>query len=304
MNQRKSPMRAISLLAAVGAALLLCAQAHAESCALAIQPASTNWQIANYDPFGDAAAQQGFDVTFINNGKVACQGQVQVELRGERYGLAAVGSERTMAYSLIDADSQVDLTPRAGASAKRVDSRPVSIEPGKREQRRFVLAADPGDLPASGDYSQSVMIIVLDSNGMPLSKYPVTLSMHVAATAVMGLRGSFTPTGGGGLVKLGQLQEGPIDLPLQLYVKSTSAYRVTVSSTNQGRLRLAGTDWAIGYQLSVGSKTMDLNKVDQIQVTRSGAHDDNYHLGVDVREVANKRAGVYSDTLTFTVAAI
>jgi spore coat protein U-like protein len=100
------------------------------------------------------------------------------------------------------------------------------------------------------------------------------------------------------------LQEGPIDLPLQLYVKSTSAYRVTVSSTNQGRLRLAGTDWAIGYQLSVGSKTMDLNKVDQIQVTRSGAHDDNYHLGVDVREVANKRAGVYSDTLTFTVAAI
>jgi hypothetical protein len=297
-------MRVMSLLLAASAALLLSSQARAESCALAIQPVNTNWQIANYDPFGEAAAQQAFDVTFVNNGKVACQGQVQVELRGERYGLTAVGSARAITYSLIDADSQVDLTPRAGVSAKRVNSRPLSIEPGKRELRRFVLAADPGDLPASGDYAQSVVITVLDSNGMPLSKYPVTLSMRVAATAVMGLKGSFTATSGGGLVKLGQLREGPIELPLQLYVKSTSAYRVTVSSINQGRLRLAGTDWAIRYQLSVGSKAMDLNKPDHIQVTQGGAHDDNYRLGVDIRDVANKRAGAYSDTLTFTVAAI
>jgi hypothetical protein len=298
-------MRIMSLICvAAAAAALLSSQACAESCALAIQPANSNWQIANYDPFSDQVAQQSFDVAFVNNGKAACQGQVQVELRGERYGLAAVGSSDTVAYSLIDTDSQADLTPRTGVNAKRLNSRPLSIEPGKRELRRFVLVADPGDLPASGDYSQSVVIAVLDPNGLPLSERPVTLSMRVAAAAMMGLKGSFTATGGGGLVKLGQLREGSIDLPLQLYVKSTSAYRVTVTSANQGRLRLSGTEWAVRYQLSVGAKAMDLNKTDHIEVARRGAHDDNYGLGVNVRDMANKRAGSYTDTVTFTVAAI
>ena len=49
---------------------------------------------------------------------------------------------------------------------------------------------------------------------------------------------------------------------------------------------------------------MDLARGARFEVVSQNARVDDYALTIDVGSIAGKRAGDYSDTLTFTVAAL
>lgn len=284
------------------AAALLAGSARAD-CRLSIQPSFDQW-LVNYDPFDDEEVASSFDIAVTNIGDTACAGTLAIDLQGEPFGLSQAGESHRVPYALIDESAGTDLTPRAGRSARRLNSRPVNLAPGDRTLVRLAFAASPGDLIKSGLYDQDASIFVQDAAGLPLAERTVNLAVNVIPAAVMGLKGAFQRSNGVATIDLGDLTAGPRSLDTTLYVLSTGGYSVSVSSKNLGKLRQSAGDWAIGYGLGIGEHQMSLSSPQEITVTSNRARSDDYPLSVNIGSVAGKRAGNYSDTITFTVAAI
>lgn len=287
---------------AFAATAALAAPASAD-CILQIEPAYDTWRI-EHDPFEDGAALQVFDIAFVNAGDSPCAGSVQTDLRGAPYGLIQSGQADPIAYVVTDEQSGADLTPRTGQSQRRLAARPLDVAPGQRELRRFSVLAAPGDLPTAGLYSQPVFFTVLDPTGLPIAQKSVTVALDIAASAVMGLKGEFSRTSDGAVIRLGELTPGPRDLAVELYVLSTRGYQISVTSENQGRLRMGKTDWYIDYGLRLGGETLNLTSGDEVRVMNARRNRDSYPLGLSVGSVTGARAGDYSDTITFVIAAI
>lgn len=288
---------------AAGAALTLGAGGAQAQCLLTIDPVQDQW-VVPYDPFTSDTAERQFDVAVVNNGDAACSGAVRVDLRGEQFGLTSTDDQDRVAYVLVEDRAGADVTPRAGQSARRLNRRSLNLAPGDRTLLRFTFAAVPQEVLSSGLYSQNVFLSVEDTNGVPLGERPITLGVQVASAAVMGLKGEFRRSNGVARIDLGELTPGQKPLSTSLYVLSTGGYRVTVRSENDGRLRMGNTDWYVNYALGVGKETMDLSSEDSFSVQSRRARADDYPLSVRIGNVTGKRAGDYSDILTFTVAAL
>lgn len=288
---------------AAGAALALGTGAAQAGCLLTIDPAQDQW-VVPYDPFTSDGVERQFDVAVVNVGDTPCSGAIRVDLRGEQFGLTPVEGGDRVAYVLVEDRAGTDVTPRAGQSARRLDRRSVNLAPGDRTLLRFTFAAAPQEVLSSGLYSQDVFLSLEDSNGVPMGERPVTLGVQVASAAVMGLKGEFQRSNGVARIDLGELTPGQKPLSTSLYVLSTGGYRVTVRSENEGRLRLGTSDWYVNYALGVGKEAMDLSGEDSFSVQSHRARADDYPLSVRIGNVTGKRAGDYSDTLTFTVAAL
>lgn len=293
----------VGLVCVAALASTLAAGSAKADCLLSIQPGQDQWLI-NYEPFAQDEAARSFDVAVINQGDTACSGTLSVDLRGERFGLGQAGSTNRVPYALIDESAGSDLTPRAGQSARRLNARPVNVGPGERSLLRFAFAASTDDLISSGVYSQEAFISVQNDKGLPLAERSVNLAVNVIPAAVMGLKGAFQRNNGVATIDLGDLVAGTKSLDTALYVLSTGGYNVSVSSRNQGQLRQATGNWSIVYSLIVGEHGMNLSAPRDFSVPSNVARFDNYPLSVNIGSIAAKRAGVYSDTITFTVAAI
>ena len=124
------------------------------------------------------------------------------------------------------------------------------------------------------------------------------------STALIGLKGQFERSNGMARIDLGELQPGPRSLRTSLYVLSTAGYSVSITSDNAGQLRLGQSDWYVDYSLGLDNKRFDLTTVATVTQPSRRARADDYDLSVDIGSVEGKRAGEYSDTLTFTVAAL
>jgi hypothetical protein len=292
------------LLAGIaGICVLTAAAGSAEACALSLQPSQDNW-LVRYDPFAQDATQRQFDVTVENQGDDQCGGVVMIELVGEEYGLRTAGNPGRVAYTVVDERDGADLTPRAGLNRRRPNARPINLKPGERERLRFTFVAAPSDVPAQGLYSQQARISITDRDGVTVAERPITFGLEVIPAAVMGLKGQFQRTDGVARIDLGELAPGPRPLTASLYVLSTGGYRVSVRSANDGRLRLGVSDWYVDYALGVGDRRMDLSSPESFEIVSRLARADEYPLSVQIGEVAGRRAGDYTDVLTFTVAAL
>src|SRR5690606_17581303 len=126
-----------------------------------------------------------------------------------------------IAYSLVDERDGTDLTPRAGLNARRLNARPVALEPGERTLLRFTFATAPGDVPAQGLYVQNARIALQDGSGVIVGERPLTLGFEVIPAAVLGLKGEFQRSNGVARIHLGELSPGPRPLSAALYVMST-----------------------------------------------------------------------------------
>ncbi|MBX9460140.1 MAG: hypothetical protein KL785_02400 [Brevundimonas sp.] len=272
-------------------------------CNLSIQPAQDQWLI-QHDPFAGDALQRQFDVALVNLGDSPCTGSVRMDLRGEQYGLSKAGDPERVAYALIDERGGNDITPRTGQSARRLNAQPVNLGAGERSLVRFTFAADPEAMLGEGVYSQNVFIAVETADGAPVAERPVSLAINVIPAAVMGLKGEFQRINGVARIDLGELTEGSRPLGTSLFVLSTGGYRVSVQSSNSGRLRMGVSDWYVDYGLAVGSNSMSLGQGDDFVVTSNRPRADDYPLTVTVGDVRGRRAGEYSDVLTFTIAAL
>lgn len=279
------------------------AAAAQQQCSLAVQPAEDQW-IIRYDPFAGDALQRQFDVSVVNVGDRPCAGAVRAELSGEEYGLRQPGGQDRVAYALIDERHGADLTPRTGENAPRLNAHPVQLRPGERALLRFTFAADPSGTPSQGLYSQNVRLLLENANGMVAGEHPIVLGLEVVPAAAMGLKGQFQRTDGVARIELGELTPGPRPLTAALYVMSTGGYRVSIRSANSGRLRLGSSDWYVDYTLGLGDRRLDLRDPESVEVVSTRARSDDYPLSIDIGSVAGRRAGDYTDVVTFTVAAL
>lgn len=296
--------KSFAAAAVLGLFALIPDQASAQDkCALTIQPALDQWVI-RYNPLEDEVALRTFDVMLVNSGKTPCNGNILASLQAEAFGLASPGGVSRVRYTLVDVDfGGVDITPRSGESARRNGSS-VSIKQGEQIPARISFAAYPDVGVSQGRYTQVASLFVEQANGTVHAARPVTLVLELAAAAAIGLKGEFSRPNGTPVIDLGELTEGVRPLNTALYVHSTGGYRVSVTSANQGRLRQGRTDWYVGYNLKVGAQDINLQGADTINVVSQTARRDDYPLAVRIGDVSGKRAGEYSDTLTFTVAAI
>jgi len=280
----------------------------AAGCQLRIEPLKARWEIGGYDPYGGDAPYATFEIAWSNEGTAACAGDVEVRTDGEPFGLKASGGSRSpgalLPYSLVDDYSAADLTPVGGASQARPGSAALALEPGARTVRRYILAVDADRLRGDGLFEQPVRFALRTRDNRLVSDRLVVLALQVQPSAVMGLRGAFTRTDGGGRIELGELAEGGTNLPLQVWIRSTGGYRVAVSSRNKGKLVLAqDSSWSVPYRLTLGSRSINLGTGGQVESRRgTGLDEDAYDLHLRVGDTARRRAGVYSDLIELTVA--
>lgn len=272
-------------------------------CELVIESSGDQW-IISHDPLTSSHAVRQFDLAVVNRGDGPCTGVASVNLRGEPFGLAKEGETNRLPYSLISEDGPVDLTPRTGQNLKRPESRPFNIGAGERQILRFTFSVSVAENLSAGLYSQTVYLGIAHPNGLPWAERAFTLGLRVASTALIGLKGEFTRSGGVANINLGPLAEGERPLNTTLYVLSTSGYSVSVSSANNGRLRQGQTEWYIPYSLGVGDRHVDLSRPSQLDVVSVRPRSDDYPLSVTISSTAGRRAGDYSDIITFTVAAL
>jgi hypothetical protein len=172
--------------------------------------------------------------------------------------------------------------------------------------RRYRFEVDVDQLSQDGLFEQTVQFAFRSTDNRITVDKLVVLALNVQPSAVMGLRGAFTRTDGGGRIELGELAEGGTNLPLQVWVKSTGGYRVAVSSRNKGRLVLAeDSSWWVPYRLSLGNRPINLGTGGQVESRKGpGLGEDAYDLHLQVGETARRRAGLYSDLIELTVAPI
>lgn len=272
-------------------------------CVLSIQPAQEQWLIP-HDPFAGDSLQRQFDVSLVNIGDSACSGRVSMDLRGEAFGLTKAGDSQRVAYALVDERAGTDVTPRTGQSSHRINAQPVNLGTGERTLVRFTFAGDTEAMLGQGVYSQTAFISVQDSEGLSLAEHPVNLAINVIPAAVMGLKGEFQRINGVARIDLGELTTGSKSLGTSLFVFSTGGYRVSVESSNHGRLRQGTSEWYIDYSLAIGQEGMNLQAGDDFEVVSHRARADDYPLSVTIGDVTARRAGDYSDVLTFTIAAL
>jgi hypothetical protein len=292
-------------LAAALAALSLAGTAEAAgACKLQIEPSPNAWTITGYDPLGGGGASGEFDLVLTNNGDQKCEGNVLVHLQGEPWGLQGAHGGR-LPYTLLDQFNGVDVTPNAGRSSRRQLGDTVQVDPGQRKILRYSLVVNTDNLPSDGVFQQTVFLDFQGDDGMVMGERPISLSLNVTPSAVMGLKGAFSRNDKGARIDLGELTTGATNLPVELYVLSTRAYSVTVQSEHNGRLKLVQGDWYVPYSLTLGGQAINLATGGQL---KSGPglslHDDSYPLGVVVGNVSNSRAGACADVLTLTVSPL
>lgn len=300
--------KSLAAFAAFGLLMLNPVQAWADDdddddCEVLIEPQLSQWTI-RYNPLEDEVAVRSFDIRLENKGRKKCRGNLDVSLRNSPFGLSSQRGNERIRYVLQQIEpSGPNLTPSSGESPRRPGG---SIELGRRESRlvRVTFAASPAEDVSAGSYTQTVFVGFGEGRDRGHSGRPVVLALDVAAAAAIGLKGEFSRPNGTPVIDLGELTEGPRPLNTALYVHSTGGYRVSISSANRGRLRQGATAWYVDYKLKVGAQNINLERADDFNVVSQTARRDDYPLAVRIGDVSGKRAGEYSDTLTFTVAAI
>lgn len=272
-------------------------------CVIRMNATPTSWIIEGYDPFDNSLPEATFSVTFINEGTGDCRFAPTFELDHPAFGLSK-GSGNPIRYALLNVTDTQDMTPRAGRSQLIPSQRNVALGPNESRTVLYKLLAEPNDVRDAGVFTQSVTLEAQDASFRSLGGTRVVLGINVLPSARIGLSGAFSMTDGHAVVDLGELRPGIAPVPLQLRVSSTGRYDITVSSANEGRLRLGASEWYVPYTVAIGNKTANLRGLEAISGRpERGTRNDSLPLEFVIGDVSDRRAGVYSDVLSVSVSA-
>lgn len=288
--------------AAFGIAAFTPSAAHA-ACNLSLEPVQEQLVI-RHNPLEADAAYGTVEINVVNRGDSECIGRLGASLRGEMFGFASDDGAPPIPYQLVDEKSSSDITPRAGRNLRGMGGRVIRLMPGERSMEVLSIAAAPDSATSQGRYTQSLDLNIAADDGMLLGTKPLTLGIEILPAALIGVKGKLARARGTSSVDLGELSPGTKNLPITLYVISTGGYRVSIASENQGRLKHESAQWFVDYRLRLGIYDLDLTSPDSIEIVSRRARFDNYPVRIEIGETANKRAGGYADTVTFTVAAL
>lgn len=272
-------------------------------CALKIDTGSTNWFIQGYDPFGTITPIATFDAIFTNDGGAACVfDPVFVIDQGGAFGLTTIGRNVRVTYTLLDQFSNSNVTPTSGRTIAGATRRPVVVQPRSQQLVRYQFAVDEDGLTGDGLYSQPVTLVAeRRGQGEVLASRSLVLGVNVLPSAVLGLSGQFTRVGGQALIDLGELRPGVAQVPLQVMVSSTRAYRLEFTSKNLGNLKIGDSEWKVPYGVGVGDQTLSLTTRAIYESNESNPAGMSLPLKFLIGPTAGMRAGTYSDVLTVAI---
>jgi hypothetical protein len=274
----------------------------AGECRLRIEAPLSSWIIQGYDPFGTDVPLDEYDVTFVNDGDAPCMVRSSLDLAGEPFGLDQ-GAAQRISYLLIDRSDNHDVTPRTGTTLPDPNRPVLTVLAHGQLPIGIRLSVDPSAIRGDGTFTQNARIDAVDENGLALASKQVLLGLEVDPAALVGLSGAFRLSQGQAMIDLGELQEGVAPLLLSLYVQSTRPYTISFDSTNSGQLRLAGSDWAIPYQLMVADRTLALDGLAEYAPGMGTALErQSIPLNFAIGDASDKRAGKYSDVITVSIA--
>ena len=304
-------MKTMIAASALAAALVGSAPATAQrgdfggsaDCKLRIDTSASNWVIQGYDPFGNNAPGATFDLVFSNDGQGKCEFDPVFLVDAEPFGLSNAGKQRRVPYTLQDQFSNSNATPTSGRTIQRATNRPVVVASGGQQLVRYQLAVNEDAIVSDGLFTQRVMVLAEGrQRSQTLAARPLVLGINVLPSAALGLSGAYRRNGSQAVVDLGELSEGVAQAPLQLRVASTRAYRLEFTSKNAGLLKLGDSGWSIPYQLGVGDSMLPLAGVARYSSTGTDPTRDSLPLRFAIGSVAGKRAGLYSDIITVSIA--
>ncbi len=279
------------------------AAAAPQGCKLKVNTSGATWSMNGYDPFSSSPLSRTFTVTFGNTGDAVCNFTVGFQTNAQPFGLAGTGGQR-LPYTLSDNTNNVNVTPSTGQTSA-ASLVPVTIAPGGQQLIQYTFAVNVTDLPTDGTFQQQLLLTALSGTSI-LEQKSVQLSLGVAPSAVISLRGAYSSRGGSAYIELGDLRPGLVTSLLQLYVQSTGGYRIDAQSMNNGKLELAGSPgWAIPYSLVIGANQMDLSGESSFTAPRTGsARQDLLPINFYIGDTSQKRAGEYRDVITLSVTAL
>lgn len=272
------------------------------NCVLRIESSASSWIIRGYDPFGGAPASGTFELTFTNDGDRACEFRPSFVVDGEPFGLRG-GDGRRVPYALMDMFGGYDATPSAGRTLRRINQRTVVVQPHSQQIVQYGFAVSPEAISGDGLYEQRVIVEADGTDEVPLNARQISLGIDVLPSAALGLSGAFRMNNGRATVDLGELHEGVAPVPLRLRVESTRRYQLTMESQNNGRLRMAGTEWSVPYQLVVADQAVHLGSGEGRYRGEAGTglRRDSLPLAFLIGDVSDRRAGTYSDVISISV---
>ena len=273
------------------------------SCLVRVSPTPMSWMIEGYDPFGGSIPEATFGITFVNEGASECRFTPAFELVQPPFGLST-GTGKPVSYALLSLTDSQDVTPRAGRSQRAPSQRPLELQANQSRTLLYKLVADPVDIAESGIFTQNVIVEARDDMFRSLGGAQVVLGINVLPSARIGLAGAYTMNKGHAVVDLGELRQGVVAVPLQLRVNSTGRYELSLSSANAGRLRLGQTDWYIPYTMVVGGASVNLTGERKVAGPNgTGLRREALPIQFQIGDVADRRAGTYSDVISITVSA-
>lgn len=288
---------------AVAQASAAAADMNGTDCVVRINATPTAWLIQGYDPWGGSLAEGTFSATFVNEGTTSCSFTPTMVLDRPRFGLSK-GTGKPIAYALLNLTDSQDVTPRVSRSQQRPSQREIVLGPDEGRTLLYKLVADPDDVREAGTFTQEVILEAQNSQFRSFGGTRLVLGLEVLPSARIALTGAFSMNDGHAVVNLGELRQGPAQVPLQLRVNSTGRYDISVSSANAGRLRLGATEWHVPYSISIGGNAVKLSGTDTLAgPTGDGFRRDSLPIHFVIGETVGRRAGTYSDMLSIAVTA-
>lgn len=273
-------------------------------CRVRMDATPSAWIIRGYDPYDASLPEGTFNVTFTNDGTGECRFVPVFQLDQPPFGLSS-GTGRSVSYALINLTDSQDVTPRPGRSPRTVaNQRPMVLAANESKTVMYRLVAAGGDVPGAGTFTEDVTLEAQDDSFRALGGTRLVLGLEVLPSARIGLAGGYTMDNGRAVVSLGELREGPAEVPLQLRVSSTGRYDLDVSSINNGHLRLGATSWEVPYSMSIGGNAVDLSGNDTISgPVGDGLIRTALPIHFFIGEVTGRAAGSYSDLISISVSA-
>lgn len=300
-------LRSLSILAATTLATPVLAQmpvVPTADCLVRVQASPSSWIIQGYDPFGGSSPEGTFGVTIVNEGGAECRFTPVFELRQPPFGLSNGGTGKPISYALLNLTDTQDVTPRAGVTNRLSPGREMVLKPNESRSLLYKLVANPEAVRNAGTFTQDVTLEAQDKSFRSLGGTPLVVGITVLPSARIGLAGAYTMNDGQAMVDLGELRGGIAPVPLQLKVSSTGEYDITVSSANSGRLRLGASQWVIPYTMAIGGNSINLSGARTVSGPASaGARRDSLPIQFVIGDIADKRAGKYSDVVSISVTA-
>lgn len=295
------------IAALVFAATAMPAQAE-EACRIRVEALQgTDWEIEGYDLFDQRPPRAVFTVNFVHVAGPSCTFVPRVDVVDGLPGLKGPNGQR-VPYSLVASDGSTGIQLN-GLSLSRVPSNnasSITLTPGSSRSVTFDFFVPENSLQGDGLYRQDIEVSAtsLGQRGPAFGVLLAKLGIDVVPSARLGLAGSFRLVGSQAIVDLGELRTGPVQGPLQLHVRSTRRFEISVESQNAGKLKIPSSEWAVAYAMKMGG--IDVPLTGGIDILSPQGPNGLSRTALPIQftitgDPTTQRAGRYEDVLTISV---